>query len=38
MKKTVYEIGYFLACVARQLGLKPSRPVEKPFRIPASGR
>jgi len=38
MEKTLYAIARFLAGVARQLGIRPARPVEKPFRIPASGR
>ncbi len=36
--KTMYGIIRFLAGVARQLGFRPRRPVEIPFRIPASGR
>ncbi len=38
MEKTMYVIAHFFAGVARQLGLRPRRSVEKPFRIPASGR
>ena len=34
----VYGTVRFLAGVARHLGLRPRRPVEKPFRNTASGR
>ena len=34
----MYEIGHFLAGIARQLGFRRRHPIVVPYRVPVSGR